>query len=369
MHARFLLAGIALTGALVAQQVIVPSAVATTRPTSSSQWSGNVFYSTTSTTIAHDSRAQLIYDVNDIAPTTATWNSLSVRRPTGLGNTCPSMTTNAMIQMSVSPLAYAAVTTTFANNHSATPTLVLNGPVSLPQATNPGTWPAPWEAPFPFAQPFSYFAAAGSSLVVDIHQTGNSATATWYVEAWLPDTGARANNGNAQSTCRFSNGNYNSGLGYNLPRLGANWYVNYSSVLPNSFGFAVIGTQGQGGLWGGIPLPIDLTLFGAPGCVWSASDDIISVPLTSNASGSAGWPTTLVAIPNHRSFIGFTFHDHAAIVDVAANAFGLVTTWSSKWTVGSNRGQPGAMVYAVGNSAANPTGTRAVETTVSLQLN
>ncbi|MEZ5964831.1 MAG: hypothetical protein R3F56_13380 [Planctomycetota bacterium] len=366
MPTRLALTGLTLSAALAGQAVIVPSAVATTQPTSTTFYTSNVFYSTSSTTTAHDSHAQMIYDVADVQTPSATWTGLAVRRPVGLGNSNPAMTTTATIVMSVSPLAYAATTTNFAGNHGVT-TTVLSGSINLPANGNLPTWPAPWETPFPFSASFSYSNTAGQSLVVDIMQTGNSATTPWYVEAWYPDTGRRASNPSAQSSCRFSNGNYNSGLSYRLPVVGGGWYVNYSSVLPNAPGFAAIGVQGVGGNWLGLPLPFDLGVFGATGCSWNVSMDV-TVPITANASGTAGWPTNLVTIPNQRWFIGRDFYDHAALVDPAANAFGIVTTWSSKWTIGSNRGQPGAFVSAVGNSAGNATGSRVNEATVSLLL-
>jgi hypothetical protein len=368
MQTRLALTGLLSTAALSGQAVVVPSAVAGTPPPTVSTffYTGNVFFSTSSATTARDSHAQMIYDVADVRTPSATWSGLAVRRPTGLSNVNQAMTTTATIVMSVSPLAFSATTTNFAANHGAT-TTVLSGQISLPAASNPPVWPAAWEAPFPFATPFSYSTTAGQSLVVDIMQTGNSATAPWYVEAWFPHIGARTSNPSSQSSCRFSSGGYNSSVGYRRPVVGGTWYVSYSNVLPNAAGFAALGLQGAGGSWQGIPLPIDLALFGAPGCSWNVSMDI-TVPIQANASGTASWPTNFVTIPNRPWFIGRTFYDHAALIDPAANAFGIVTTWSGRWHIGSGRGVPGAFVSAVGNSAGNPTGSRTNEAVVTLLL-
>ena len=349
-------------GVLTAQQVTLPSAVATTRPTSSPFYASFVFYGSSSQ--AADSRAQLIYDVNDIPVPVATWSSLSVRRPVGLGNANPALNGTATITMSVSPLSYTSVTNTFANNHGPT-TTVLSGPISLPAESNPGVWPAQWHT-LPFGTPFTYIGATGASLVIDIQQSSPGLTAPWYLEAWTPDTGSRTNNGPTQPNCRFSTGTYNNAIGHRNPTVGGSWYVQYHNVVPNSIGFAAIGVQGVGGTWNGIPLPIDLTPLGAPNCEWRVSADF-TIPLSSNSSGRADWPQ--ITIPNDPWFRNVVFYDHGALLDPTANALGLVVTWSSAWRIGTNEGQPGAVVSATGNSANNPTGSVAIETTVSVQLN
>ena len=62
-------------------------------------------------------------------------------------------------------------------------------------------------------------------------------------------------------------------------------------------------------------------------------------------------------------------HDHAAFLDAAANGWGVVTTWSSKWIIGTGIGAPGATVSATGNSAATATtGSVAKGTVATLQL-
>lgn len=346
-------------------QVTVPSAAATAKPNPQS-FNGTTFYGTTSTTILHDSHTQFLYDTTDIAPAVTTWNSLAVRRPQGLGNANPVTTTTATIVLAVGPNNSSTATNNFATNLGSTPTTVFSGPLSLPAATNPATWPAPWQTPFPFSTPFIYVAATGSALVVDILQVGNTATTPWYLEATGPDVGTRAENGGAQSTCKFSNGNYNNSLGYSSPRLGANWSLTYSSILPNAIGVGAIGGSGVGGTWGGIPLPIDLTSLGAPGCKWSVSADF-TVNLTASATGSASWAA--IPIPNNPALGGGVFYDHAAFLDPAANSWGVVTTWSSKWIIGTNIGAPGATIAVSGNTAATATtGSLSKGTVTTLQL-
>ncbi|MCC6671183.1 MAG: hypothetical protein IT458_08980 [Planctomycetes bacterium] len=366
MKTRTVTSLLLLAAAAAAQSTIVPSAVATAKPTSSQFYSSNVFYSTTSATTPHDCRSQSIYDTNDIAALAAIWTSLQYRRPQSLGNVNNPGTTTATVVLSVSPNAYSAATSTFATNTGPGAITVFNGPLNLPQSNNPPSWPAPWEAPIPFSGPFPYARTMGATLVIDILSVGYTATTPWYVEWTGRDTGRRDSNPNAQSSCRFSNGSYNNAIGYRLPIVGGQWYVNYQGGLPTGLsGVGALGAQGVGGNWGGLTLPIDLGPFGAPGCSWSVSADF-TVPISSSTA-IYQWPT--LNIPNTPALGGAIFYDHAMFIDPPANAWGVVTTWSSKWTIGTNRGAPGAMVYATGASALNPSGTLSLETVPSFQLN
>jgi hypothetical protein len=371
MTSRLISVPLLLVATAGAQSFIVPSAHATNRPSYSPFYVSSVFYSTSSTTIAHDSHSQSFYDMTDITLPAAQLRSLDIRRPasnaqnTYLGNNNPATTTNAVIQLAFVPTPLASVTNTFANNLGANPTMVFNGMLNLPARNGTPNWPAPWEN-VPFSTPMTFVRLPTGVFVVDILQTNNSATSAWYLEAQLPFNGDRQSNGNAQSNCKFSNGNYNSSLGYTQPRVGGTWYVSYGSLLPNVSGFAWIGTQGIGGTWGSIPLPIDLTPFGAPSCGVNASVDYV-VPLTADANGSARWPT--IQIPNDPSLGRAVFFDHSAWLDAQANAFGVVTGWSSKWTIGDGVGAPAALLTATGNSAMNPTGTLQMGAGVTMQFN
>jgi hypothetical protein len=247
---------------------------------------------------------------------------------------------------------------------------VLSGSVSLPAAANTATWPAPWQPPFPFTVPFPYGSLPGGSLVIDIHQDqgANRAGTSWYLEYTTPDVGGRFSNPSAQSTCRFSGGTYNNSLSYTTAGLGGNggpWYVSMGGIQPNAVGMGALGAAGVGGTWNGIPLPIPLAGIGAPGCSWNVSM-LITVGLAANASGSAQWPT--ITIPADPTLRGSAFYDHAVFVDPLANAAGLVTTWSSKWSIGTQIGAPAAYLSATGNSNMNPTGTLVPGGCISLQL-
>ena len=67
--------------------------------------------------------------------------------------------------------------------------------------------------------------------------------------------------------------------------------------------------------------------------------------------------------------MGRAFYDQGLIFDATANFLGFVTSWSSKWTIGSNRSVPGSLVYGTDFLASNPTGLLNVGFVTSLRLN
>lgn len=349
---------------LATQSVVLPSLVASVPPTSARNSCYDVFGQAGG---VPSSRAQLIYDVADVSVATAVWAGLSLRRPFDGGSSVanPAYTGNATIVMSVSPLAYAATTSTFANNHGANPTTVLAGTINLPFRADPAVWPAPWEAPFLFTTPFTFVGSTGRSLVIDIAQTSLVPPGYWRVEAWYPQNGSRADNWRSL-TCRTSSYSYVGLMGTDADAVvGGSWTAAYRGVPYNSVGVGALGALGAGRTWLGARLPVDLAPFGAPGCALAVSMDVL-LPLVGGTGGYASWPA--VAVPPRPILAGQTFYDQGVFVDTRANRLGLVTSWSSQWTVGTNRGQPGAFVSALGTAASGPVGTRQNEFTVSVRL-
>jgi hypothetical protein len=90
---------------------------------------------------------------------------------------------------------------------------------------------------------------------------------------------------------------------------------------------------------------------------------LFSIGLAANASGVATWPT--LTIPNDPALANVSIYDHAAFVDPAANALGIVTAWSSKWTIGDGTLPEGAKIYRLTDTGGNPTGTKVREAIVA----
>jgi hypothetical protein len=297
---------------------------------------------------------QLVYSTSDITIQSGLIKALSFRRPNTHSNANPAATANISINMSVGPNDAAATSSTFASNLGVFRTTVFNGNLSLPAAPYSGPGPAPFTLQIPFTNLFPYVPASGRGLVADlVVATYTPATsAHWYLDSHGIEGGSRASNGNAQSTCKFSNGSYNDDLSYPADRYpGSPWHVTYNRLLPNAPGVGAIGNTGVGRNWGAVVLPVNLAPLGAPGCGWHTNIHF-TVGLLADGFGRATWPT--ITIPSDPSLANAVFYDHAVFLDPAANAAGIVTTWSSKWVIGSVPPE-GSQVHTIGLSF--PTGT------------
>ena len=302
---------------------------------------------------------QLIYDVKDIKVPAALLREMYFRRSSYVGNENYPYKAAMDITLSMGPNPPAGANPTFKNNIGGNPVNVFKGTVNLPNTkyVPPPNLP-PWNVKIVFTKPFPYISVKGKSLVVDATCTAYTSLGTksgsWYMDMLIPPPGKRVSNPSAQPSCKFSNGKYNNSISHRNPVLGGVWYVRYNNVLPNTSGFGALGNVGAKGKWGPFTLPFDLGPLGAPGCSWSVNV-LITVALTSNSSGSASWPS--IPVPNNPVLAGASFYDHAALLDPKANALGIVTTWSSKWTIGGGFTPPGSIVYKYRDTTPpSPTG-------------
>jgi hypothetical protein len=300
---------------------------------------------------------QYCYDLADIPTGSPIIKELAWRRNNYYSNTVPAGTVTLTVTMGHSANLPSAMSTTFANNIISTSKQVFKGTLNFPAAPK-GTGPAPWTHMVKLAAPGHILALGGNkSLTVDIVITATTGyTGTHPMEVSGPDGGGRSTNGSIYSLCKFSNGKYNSGLGYTtsgLTNAGGTWYVNYSSILPNAVGLVTLSGFGidNKGKW---PLPIDLTnLLGAPNCKWNVGlETALWIPVTANASGSARLPN--ITIPP--GFGGSAFYDHSLWFDKAANKGGVVVGWSSKWYIGTGKGPSANTLYRTADKTASATG-------------
>ena len=74
--------------------------------------------------------------------------------------------------------------------------------------------------------------------------------------------------------------------------------------------------------WNGIPLPLNLAIIGAPGCL-IYTDAMISL---ATATGAAGMAQVTVDIPAEAALVGIDAHTQFLVPDAGANPFGLTVS-------------------------------------------
>jgi hypothetical protein len=111
----------------------------------------------------------------------------------------------------------------------------------------------------------------------------------------------------------------------NLPRIGQTMTANFTNLAFN-VAFVLIGWSNTSSAFG--PLPLDLTLIGAPTCFLRVSLDV-ATPI----SGAGGTATYSLAVPNSVTVLGFTLHTQALSFDTV-NPFGAVLSDAATVVVG-----------------------------------
>ncbi len=362
MRVMFVATSLAITAGLAAQ-VVVPSASATTDP---NYYDYFATYGTTSTSTKNEGRGQYLYDSADVGGATV-WKSIAWRRPHYISNTNLATTFSMTIIMSNSPVAYNAPSSTFTLNHGSStsgtaPVTVLNGQISLPANSRGATWPEPWFTPMPISV-FVHAPVTGGSLVIECIGSNNSQSAVYYCEGHQPDTGQRATTVSACSS--HSDGGRNSGISYRFPVIGGQWYVQHNSMPSNEPNMAkslnIIGAKGPGQTAFGKTLPIPINTLGFLDICNNnsgrlANDVLVVLPMTYTTSTAGTSRGTLrsptVNIPNNPNLGGMSFYAQPFCGDKKLNGFDQIyMAWGSKWTIGSNKGPKGTVVYRTGDNS------------------
>lgn len=330
---------------------------------SNSYW---IWGATSGTNAAH---VQALYASSEIPAAAANLNSLALCRTSYGPYPNPAATVVMTIALSQSSASVTAPSSTFASNVGAAPVQVWSGTVNLP-ARAAQAWPATWESPLAFGQPFAFSQAAGSTLVVDIATSQNSARAPWSAEVTTLGYGTLTHDV-VQSLCVTSDGGPSGAYGYRQhePYVGGVMSLSYLGMPSKLASYAasrfVFGFQGQGGSFLGKTLPFllsDLGLSARPNCRWSI-DWIADFPMNyiqGNSQNQGILTFGPVTLPNDPTLTGAVFFTQALAPDKdsATNAFQLFPTMSHKWQIGSGNTVPAAVVYRLQDSVpAGATGT------------
>lgn len=91
--------------------------------------------------------------------------------------------------------------------------------------------------------------------------------------------------------------------------------------LPSSLAVNFFGTSKETYL--GLPLPLDLSSIGMPGCVWHTSLDYSTLLLSSTPAPGPYTATSTLPMPGAPSFIGLRLYHQLMAYDPTANAFGF----------------------------------------------
>ena len=114
----------------------------------------------------------------------------------------------------------------------------------------------------------------------------------------------------------------------NLPWLGGTFRLEVSR-LPAA-GLALLLPGGSGTAWGSIPLPLDLSSMGMPGCTLFVSGPLILPVLNTGGAGSVSFP-----VPGDPVLLAGSFYNQAFVADPPANAAGIIASNAGEGRIGA----------------------------------
>jgi hypothetical protein len=114
-----------------------------------------------------------------------------------------------------------------------------------------------------------------------------------------------------------------------VPQLGGTYNVDLFNSAPSAL--AILFTGSSNTSWLGIPLPLDLTPAGAPGCMLLASGTLFTT-VVANGNGAGTQP---LGLPNDPSLCGARLYQQWMVLDPGANMLGFAASNGGVATLGS----------------------------------
>jgi hypothetical protein len=225
---------------------------------------------------------------------------------------------------------------TFAANVTSPLTVVLNAKAwSLPASAVPTASPAPFNVGINWTAPYIYDTTKGD-LILQLELPGPAAKSNYFCDA---ERSANSGVGTVQS--------FGTGGAFSSPEVYA-LKANPAGLAPGgsldlqcgSFSKAYVGSLIIGlsnTNWSGVPLPLDLSVIGAPKNYLYISLDT-QFPFPATGSGTNYNSTFKAPIPSGPIFAGLKFYSQAWYADANANNAGLVTSNALTLTIANSGG-------------------------------
>jgi hypothetical protein len=219
--------------------------------------------------------------------------------------------------------------------------------VTLPSSTVTGT-PSPFLPPIPLTVPFAYDPASGG-LLIEVIVFGQP-PGTYPLDTTYVCTSPEVPIG--PLSCLQSNGvRLEVESSTTQVIWGRPWVARVLDAVPGAVVLFIVGTVDSVPV-GGLVLPQDLGIVGAPGCMLSI--DIAGSWFTTAAGDGSG--TFPFVLDNSPSSLGQWIRFQGATLDASANALGIVTSQAKKVQVCG--WEPVARVWSSGITATS--GTREI---------
>ena len=276
------------TGALTAQFVNPPSLLATEGPSRF----GTPFSNSTQFAMLHE-----IHGLSAFPSLTGNIVQVAWRRDMdsilSSGNYA-AFSADFQLSLSTSPRTTQTISDDFASNRGADYALVHNGVVNFPAQVKTPDVAGAFAYAVPLSVPFSYSAVNGDLLVEVVTNTpvSNPNTSLFFFDANSEGGGSSSRTlgtpcgaGSANDSIVYSNwgpGMLARILQYNGP----------SAVTSN----LLLGTSSP--TWGGAPLPVDLAIIGAPGCMLQHDVALGAFPGTTSSTGRLEFRFEIPYVPS-----------------------------------------------------------------------
>ncbi|MFQ5505433.1 MAG: S8 family serine peptidase [Planctomycetota bacterium] len=214
---------------------------------------------------------------------------------------------------------------------------VFSGSYNIPSLTGLNRDLTKFAVAVKFQTPWTYVPAIGRNILIEFRNTSSSSVFTFMDAArstGITTTRMYAFSSSA-TTATGTTRNYGLVMCFQLPggpgaipllsnvglpKLAGSYAINLSNAVPNTVSLLLIGVSNT--KWGRLPLPLDLTLSGAPGCKLLASAELIA-PLPVNATGQSTFKSV---VPGDKAFCGLNLFNQYLVIDKQANTLGLVAS-------------------------------------------